>query len=162
LGADLRVGDVWSDRKRRVRHQRPGCSCPRKQRYAVVLDHWKSDEHAGILDLLVTQADFVRREYCSGARAVPLSLVSLVRESAFVDGLEEIPDRLNVVVLEGDVRVIHVDPVPHPGGERIPQILVAKYALAAGGVVSLDAILLDLVAAGQTQLLFDLNFNGES
>ena len=74
---------------------------------------------------------------------------------------EDPPDRLDVLVAEGDIGMRVVEPVPDPVGERFPVGLVGEDAAAAEGVEPLDAVFLDRLLAFQRQLLLHLDFHRE-
>ena len=72
-----------------------------------------------------------RREWLDGE--------ALVEQTLVVYLLEEIPEGLDVPVVIGDVRVIHIDPVAYPLGHVHPLAGVLHHLLAAGAVVLLYA-----------------------
>src|SRR5688572_8296086 len=72
------------------------------------------------------------------------------------------PDRLDVVVAVGDVRVVVVEPEGDPLGKLLPIALVLEDALATEGVELLDAVGLDVLFALEAELLLDLELDGET
>ena len=70
--------------------------------------------------------------------------------------------RLDVAVVERGVRVVHVHPVGDALRQVLPRLDVAHHALAAARVEAVDAVRLDLLLAGQPQLLLHLQLHGQA
>ena len=79
-----------------------------------------------------------------------------------MDLLERPPFGLDVVVLIGDVGVLHVRPIPDAIGEAFPFALILPNALLALLDEFLDAIRLDLFLAVQAELLFHLQLHRQA
>ena len=69
------------------------------------------------------------------------------------------PDRLDVLVGEGEVGVVQVGPVAEALGHGAPLALVGAHALEAGPVELGDAVLFDLLLAGEAEALLDLDLH---
>ena len=89
-------------------------------------------------------------------------LVAFVDEALVPEPLEHPPRRLDVGVVVGDVGVLHVQPDAGAVGHGLPLADVAEDALAAAAVELLDAELLDLLLAGDAELLLDLQLDGQT
>ena len=84
-------------------------------------------------------------------------------EEAFVPELaHQPPDRLDVVVGEGPVGVLGVDPHRGALGERGEVLDVALHRLATPVVEVGDAVGLDVVLVGEAELLLDLELDREA
>ena len=79
------------------------------------------------------------------------------------DDLQEMPDRLDVGVVEGVVGVVHVHPEAHPLGHALPVADVAHDRLAAAPGELLDPHLaLDAGLVEDPELLLDLVLDGQA
>ena len=90
-----------------------------------------------------------------------LDLVALVDHPPVEVLFECPPHRLNIVVLERDIRVLQVDPVAHDPGHFLPVNFVLPHRLFAFIVELRDAELDDLVFVFKAERLFDFDFDGE-
>ena len=101
-------------------------------------------------------------EACSGGRRVGLDGVALVEESLLVELAEQPPERLDVLVVVGDVGVLHVDPVAHLVAQVGPFAGVHHHVLAALAVVVLDADGFADVFLRDAELLLHAELHGQS
>ncbi len=76
--------------------------------------------------------------------------------------LEDPPYSLDVVVVEGDVRIVHIKPVPDPLSQAPPLLFICEDRLAAFLVEPLDPVFLDILLGTQAQLFLDLYLNRQS
>ncbi len=91
------------------------------------------------------------------ARIVRHHLVALIDEPLVPDDLEQPPDRLDVVVVERVIGVVHVDPEAHALGHRLPVADVAHHRLAAAARELGDTdLFLDAALVEDAELLLDL------
>ncbi len=104
----------------------------------------------------------MRRKHSAIGGAVPLDFVALVEVALLVDALKQIPDALDVCILERDVRVGEIDPVAHTDRKRVPQVFVAEDTLAALLVVLRDAVLLHHVPPFEAEFLLHLDLDREA
>ena len=104
----------------------------------------------------------MRGERGAAARAVGDDLVALVEAVLVPELAQRPPDRLDVVVLEGDVGVVEVDPEADPLGQPVPLLDVLEDRLAAALVELGDPELLDLLLGGDPELLFDLELDRQA
>ena len=127
-----------------------------------VRDHREGDEDGDFLNGLVALRDFVARESGAAARAVGDDLVALVEETLFVDRLERPPDGLDIVVVIGDVGVLHVRPVADGVAHGLPLALIFPNGFLAFFNERKDAVFLDLLLAVEAEALFDLQLDGQA
>ena len=129
------VGDVGGDGDGDVAGQGPGRRRPDQQRLArllaVLAEQREAHVYGGVLDVLVAERDLVRGERGAAARAVGDDLVALVEALLVPEPAQRPPDRLDVVVVEGDVGVVEVDPEADPLGQPVPLLDVLEDRLAA-------------------------------
>lgn len=85
-----------------------------------------------------------------GTRGDP---VVLHEQALAEDLLERPPHRLHVLRVHGAVRVVQVDPVAHPGRQLGEGVGVPGHRGAALRVELRDAVILDVLLAGEAQLL---------
>ena len=151
------VVDLLTDRDRDVAGQRPGGGCPHQQVVAGLIAQRELDKDAGVLRaFLVALRQLVAAERRAAARAIGHDLVALVDQPALPVLLQDPPQRFDVVVGEGDVRGRQVHPVAEPLGHLLPLLDVLEHTLPALLDEGRDAVLLDCLLAGETELL--LNF----
>ena len=160
--ANLDVFDVRIDGESDVGDQRPGSRCPDEEVRVFFAFDFRFDVDGRILDIAISERYFVRRQRRSAARAVELDLEALIDQSFFEITVQRPPDGFDVLVLAGDVGVLHVDPVAHAPCEVFPHVLVFEDGLAAFGVELGDAVLLDLAFVLQPKLLLDFDFDGQA
>ena len=98
----------------------------------------------------------------AAAGAVGNDLVALVQQALLADLLERPPLGFDVVVLVGDVGVLHVAPEANAVGHLLPHALVLPHGFLALLDEGLQAVLLDLLLAVQTQLLLDFELHGQA
>ena len=98
----------------------------------------------------------------AAARAVRHDLVALVQQALVPDLPQDPPHRLDVVVGEGVVRVVHVDPEADALGEALPLLEVGGDALAAQLVELGDAVGLDLPLAVDAEAALDLELHRQA
>ena len=72
------------------------------------------------------------------------------------------PEGFYVVVFEGDIRMIQVDPITHFAGQVVPFTLEFEHFLAANAVVLFYRNLFADIFFGDTQRLFYAQFNRQS
>jgi hypothetical protein len=75
---------------------------------------------------------------------------------------EKIPYRLNILVIESDVRIIKVNPVAHFDGKVIPEILVFHDLLLAELVIFFNRDLLAYIFLSYPKSLFYTDLDGQS
>ena len=86
----------------------------------------------------------------------------LDQQALVEDLLERPPDGLDVRRVHRPVGLVEVDPVPHAGGQLGEGVGVAGHRLAALGVELGDAVRLDVLLAGEAQLLLDGELDREA
>ena len=161
------------DGQRRVARQRPGRRRPgdevrlageAAQRGRQRLrQRAKLDRDAGVRRvLLVAQRQLVARQRGLAARAVGRHAPRLVDQIAVPQRLEDPPDRLHVLGVEGDVGVVHVDPERDPVRQVAPLRHVAHHRFPAAPVELGDAEGLDLGLGVQAQLPLHLQLHGQA
>ena len=144
-------------RPRPRRQPRPGAGGRR------LVDERETDVDGRVLDLLVAERDLVRGQGRPDPGVVGNHLVPAVEKALVPDGLQEMPHRLDVVVVEGVVGVGHVHPEAHALGHALPVADVAHDRLAAAPGELLDPDLaLDAGLVEDPELLLDLVLDGQA
>ena len=177
---DERVGDVGADRGRHVADERPRRGGPDGERDGLWLasgvrarrltGHSRGcvrrerEAHVDRVfgDVLVALRDLVAADRRTATRAVGHDLVSLVEQVLVPDLPEDPPDRLDVVVREGVVGVVEVEPEADPLGEAHPLLEVGRDALATELIELGDAVGLDLSLAVDAEAALDLEFHRQA
>ena len=88
--------------------------------------------------------------------------MALIEKALFVDRLQRPPLGLDIIVLIGDVRIVHVAPKADAIAHLTPLRLVLPDGLLAGLDERLHAVRLDLLLAVQAELFFDLELHGKT
>jgi len=104
----------------------------------------------------------VARQGRAAAGAVGLDLAALVEEVLPPEFGQRPPHRLDVGVPVGQVGAVHVEPVADPIGHPPPLAFVGADAFEAGAVELLDPVVLDLLLAGEAELLLDLDLHRQA
>ena len=163
-GADLDVVDVGADAERRVGGEGPGRGGPGEEIEVLLPHHLELHRAGGVLDVAVAAGlvELVRAQARAGGRAVRLDALALVEQALAVDVLEQVPERLDVAVVVGDVGIVHVDPVADALGQAAPLGGIFHHLLAAGAVVVLDGDLGADIFLGDAEFLLDTQLHGQS
>ena len=98
----------------------------------------------------------------SCGRGVWLDREALVEETLVVNLLQKIPEGLDVSVVIGDVRVVHVHPVADALSERHPLLCIFHHLGAAGPVVFLHTDLVSDVFLRDAELLLHAQLDRQS
>ncbi len=160
---DVRDAGVGGDG--RVGHQRPGRRRPHQERGLAgqrAGGEREADVDGGVDDRLVALGELVVGQARAAAGAPGGDAVVLDEQALGVDLLQRPPDRLDVLGVHRAVGVFEVGPVPHAGRELFEGVRVARHRLAALGVELGDAVRLDVLLAGEAQLLLDRQLDGEA
>ncbi len=161
----LDILDIRADAERDVRNQGPGSRRP-YEKILVAPFYPEADIDAGIPDLLVTERQFMRTQHRFGFRILRNDLVILVDQSFVENRFQGPPDRLDVVVVAGDVGCIHIHPVSHLFGQPSPSLAVVLDMMIDQrlclGVEFTGSVLLDLGLVFQAQFFFHRNLHRKS
>ena len=149
---DLAVGIVRVHAKERVRRKSPGRRGPCQEIRVLALS-LKADDRGTLLQSLVTLSNLLRGKRCAAARAVGNDLEALVQKLFVPDLLQGPPFRLNVVIIIGNIRIIHISPETDRVGEILPHALVFPDIFLTFINKRNQTILFDLLFAVQSQLL---------
>ena len=162
LRLDLRIVLVRVHAERDVGRERPRRSRPGEEVRIFQPLSLEAHEHGRFLDVLVPLRHLVRGERRAAARAVRDDLMPLVQEPLLPDLFQRPPDRLDVLVVVGDVRVFHVRPVAHAFGHFFPFALVFPDAFLAFFDKRLDAVFFDVLLAVHAEHLFHFQLDGQT
>ena len=162
LERQLRVLLVRIDAQRDVAGQRPRGRRPGDEIGVLPAHDLEAHDRGGLLHALVALRDLMAGERGAAARAVGHDLVALVEQALLVDLLEAPPLGLDVVVVVGDIGVLHVRPVADALAHLLPLGLVLPDGLLALLDERLDAVLLDLRLAIEAEHLLDLQLDRQA
>ena len=160
----LDIIDVRTDCQSHVGSQRPRCCRPCEEVLVVMVDACPSELACKCVDLdvLVALRYLMRSESRSAARAVRQDLVSFVNKSLIEGGPDDPPSRLDIVVLVCDIRIFHVCQIGHLFRHVGPHLCVLEYRLTALLVEFLDAVLLDVLLAAESEFFLDLDLDRQA
>ena len=114
--------------ERHVGRQRPRRSRPRKYIAVFVALYLEARDHRIFLYGFIALRDLVRGERRAATRAIGHDFVTLVQESLLVHFLQCPPFRLDILVVVGDVGIVHIHPVAEAVAHLLPQALRADRA----------------------------------
>ena len=156
----LHIGHLGVHAEPEIRRQRPRCRRPCEE-IRILIGSLELDDCRTLRDIFVPLRHLVRGERRAAARAVRNDLVSLIKKSFFIDFAERPPHGLDVIVLVGDVGVLHIRPKTDDVGELLPHRLIRPDRFAAFLDERLDAVFFDLFLAVDADRLLDLELHGQ-
>ena len=126
-----------------------------------VVDDLELAGHGRVGDILVAArlVELMGAEAGAVGRRIRLDGVTLVKQTLVVDFLQKVPESLDVAVVVGDVRIVHIDPVSHALSHVPPLFGVLHHLRAAGVIVLCYSYLRTDVGLGDSELLLDTEFN---
>ena len=104
----------------------------------------------------------MRAQARAGRRRIRLNGISLVKITLVIQLTQKPPYGFDISVVVGDIGVVHVYPVTHTVGKRLPLAGIFHYFRAACCVVVIDADLLADILFSDTKVLFDAEFHRQS
>ena len=158
---DLAVGILRIDAQRHIAGQRPGGGRPR-QEVGVLALHLKAHNGTALLDCFIALRHLVAGKRRSAAGAVWHNLKALVQKPPLVDALQRPPFAFDIVVVIGDIGVLHIRPEAHGTGKLLPHPLVLPDAFLAVLYKGLQAVFLNLILAVQAQLFFHFQLHRQA
>ena len=102
------------------------------------------------------------RKRCSAARAVRHYLVALIQKTFFINLLQRPPLRFDIVVVIGDIRIVHIRPEAHDIREFPPHALVLPHGFLAFFDKRLNAVLFNLFLSVEAKLLLHLDLHRQA
>ena len=157
--AHLDVVDIRPDRQRDIGCQRPRGRRPREKIFVVRTLFLEFTGQGVDFNHLIPLRDLMGGQTGSAARAVRQDLVALVDQSHIEGFFEDPPAGFDIVVVQRDIRVIHVSHICHAVGHLRPHIRVGKNRFAAFFVEFLDAVSFDILLAGESELFFHFDLD---
>ena len=98
----------------------------------------------------------------TAAGAIGQDLVTFVDQTRLEEFLQDPPSGFDVVVIQRNVGVIHVDQVTHALGHFSPHLFVGEYGFFTLFVEGADSVGFDVLLSGHLQLLFHFDLHGQS
>ena len=162
--ANLHILDPGAYAQGAVAREGPGGSSPGEEVKLVFADHLELDAAGSVLDVAVAAGlvKLVGAEAGTGGGAVGLDGLALVEQALAVDILQKIPEGLDIAVVVGDVRIVHVDPVADALGKVAPLGGVLHNLLATGFVVLLYAYLGSYIFLGDAELFLNAKLDRQA
>ena len=102
------------------------------------------------------------RQAGAAARAVGQNFVAFVDQAFFVELVENPPFGFDIIVIEGDVRVIQIDEIAHALGQFAPLRFVGEDGFAAFLVELRDTVVFDFGLVVDAQLFFHFDFDRQA
>ncbi len=104
----------------------------------------------------------MRRKRRSASWAIRHNLVSFVYQALVRNGLDCPPYRFDIVVVVGDIRVVHIHPITYSVRHLFPFAFVFPNALFAFLDKRLDTVFLYLRLAVNAKKFFHFEFDGQT
>ena len=100
---------------------------------SFVLQCPKHDGGAGVFYIFIRAGlvELMAAKTCTRRRAIRLNAYALVEQATVVEFTQQPPQRLDIIVLEGDVGIIKINPVSHLAGNIVPLVFKTEYGFAA-------------------------------
>ena len=162
VGFDAAIGLMGIDAQGQVAGQRPGGGGPGQQIGVLLALHLEAHEGGFFFYILVALSHLVTGQGGAAAGAIGDDLVALVDHALVGDLLQAPPHGLDIIIVIGDVGMLHIHPEAHALGHILPQMQVFPHAFLAFLDEGLDAVLLDLGLAIQAQLLFHFQLHRQA
>ena len=172
---DAHIVDRGAYGQRRIRRQRPRRRRPGQEvelaldalekAFAAFVAHHAELRRAGrVLHVAVAArlVQLVGRETRTRRRRVGLDGVALVEQPLVEELFEQPPQRLDILVVVGDVGIVHVDPVAHAARQVLPHSRELHDRLAAGAVVLLDRYFRPDILLRDAELLLHAQLDGQA
>ena len=162
LAAQAAVGILGVHAQGQVGGQGPGGGGPGQEGGILHILDLEAHDGGDFLNVLVALGHLVAGQGGAAAGAIGGDLVPQVEHALVVDLLQAPPFALDIVVMVGDVGVLHVHPVAYLVAHLLPLVEVFPHALFAFADEGLDAVLLNLRLAIQAQNLFHFQLHGQA
>ena len=114
-----------------IARQSPGCGGPDQQGGALVIHQWQADKDRWILGFCIPQGNFVVGKRGAATRTIRHHFEPLVEQVLFPQGLQDPPDRLDIIVGIGDVSLFEIHPKSDAIGQAFPVLDVLEGGFAA-------------------------------
>ena len=116
----------------------------------------KSCSDGGVLHVAVATRliQLVRAQTCTGGRRIRLNSVALIQQTFLIELLQKPPQRFDIAVFVGDIRMVEVNPISHLVGKVGPLAGVLHHLAAAGSIIVVNRNLLANVFFGDAKALF--------
>ncbi len=86
----------------------------------------------------------------------------LIDQPGLEEFLKDPPACLNIVVIQGDIWVIHIDEIAHAPGHLTPLLFIGEYGLPALLIEFTNSVFLNILLSVHVQLFFYLDLHGKS
>ena len=157
-GLYLNIGVFRIHAERDVGGKRPGSCRPRKE-ISILGSRLKAHNCRAVLQGFIALRHLMRGKRCSAARAVRNYLEALIQKILVPDLLQCPPFGLNIIIIIGNIGMIHVCPEADLTGELLPHSLIFPHRLLALFDKRLDAVCFNLILAFDSDFLFNFQLN---
>ena len=131
---------------------------------ACRIDHAELCRHRCVLHIAIAArlVQFVRTQTRSCGRRIGLNGIAFVEEILLIQLFEQPPQRFDILVVVGDIGVLHIHPVTHEVAQVGPFLGVHHHVAAAACIVFFNANAVADVFLCDAQFLFNAQLNGQS
>ena len=159
---DFDVIETGVHTERDVGGQSPGSGCPHEKISVISALDFKFHVNGFFLYVFVALRHFVRRKRRSATRTIRNDFMSLIKQTFFGNGFERPPHRFDIIVVIGDVRMLHIHPVTEAVAHLFPFVGIFPDGLLAFLYERFDTVFFDILFAVEPEFLFDFEFYGKS
>ena len=145
-----------------VAGQGPGGGGPGQEGGILFIRAMEADNSRNFLHVLVALCHLVAAQCGTAAGAVGGNLMTQVEHALVINGLQAPPFTLDIVIMVGNIGVLHIHPVAYLIAHLFPLMEVLPHALLALADEGLNAVLLNLGLAVQTQQLFHFQLHRQA
>ena len=156
---DIRIFKIRVYAESRIGGKRPRSRGPRQDRNIRFLIQIELGDGGSFLNVLVSLRHLVACQGGPAAGAVRHDLIALIQETLLMDLLERPPLRFDVIVVVGDIGILHVRPESDPVRHVLPFGLVLPDRFLALFHEGLDTILFDLLLSVQPEVALHLQLD---
>ncbi len=144
-----------------VGRQGPGGGGPDQEVFLGVLA-LESHHHGVGFNLLIALGHLMGGEAGAATGAIGQNFMALIHVALLKELVQQPPHRLDIVVIQGDIRVFQIQQVAHFSGHIPPGLLIGKDRGPAFLVKFGDSVAFDILLAAEFELFFHLNFHGQA
>ena len=132
------IGLLRVHRQQQIGGQSPWRGGPDQKIPALTL-RLKAHNHGRVFYILIAERHFMRRQRRADLRVIRHHLAAAIQQIFVPDAFEQIPDRFDVIVMQREIGIGQIHPIPHAPGQHLPVINIFHHRFTAQAVEFPDA-----------------------
>ena len=162
VGLNGHIGNVRAYAKCCVRRQSPRCSSPSQEigitkagHLRLRIENQELSRTGRILHVAITTrlVQLMGTQTRTSRRRIGLDRITFIEQALLIELFQEIPQGLDVAVIVGDIRIIHIHPVAHLLRQVLPLFRELHDIAATSGIVFSHRYLLTNILLRNAQRL---------